>query len=245
VEHPQQVFAQVITRFEKRTPLSEQSRAALSALPFTIKSYSRHSYIVREGEKSRSAKLIVDGFAYRHKVTAEGLRQILSIHLPGDFIDLESSLLIVADHNVQAVQECTVAEVPRDAIVALIHEHGAVGYAMWIDTLIDASVYREWVVNVGRRDARRAMCHLLSEFGRRLDFAGLGCADRFELPMTQEQLADCLGLTPVHINRVLRDLSAEGLIKRHERFVEVPDSARLNKIAGFSDLYLHLDLMAA
>ncbi len=116
---------------------------------------------------------------------------------------------------------------------------------MWIDTLIDASVYREWVVNVGRRDAKRAMCHLLCEIGRRLEFAGLASGTNFELPMTQEHLADFLGITPVHVNRILRELDREGLIIRRERFVEVPDRAKLSKIAGFNDAYLHLDLLTA
>jgi CRP-like cAMP-binding protein len=241
----QQIFDVMIARYEKRTVLSAEARADLRALPYALKTYARHSYLVREGEQATTAKLIVEGLAYRHKVTAEGGRQILSLHIPGDFIDLEGSLLNVADHNVQVLETCTLAEVPRAAVVELIDRYGSLAHAMWIDTLIDASVYREWVANVGRRDARRAMCHLLCEFGRRLEFAGLADGRRYELPMTQEQLADCLGITPVHVNRVLRELDREGLIIRRERFIEVPDRARLNKIAGFNDLYLHLDMMVA
>lgn len=237
------VFSMMISRFEKRAPLSDESRSALLALPFELKTYPKHAYLVREGERARTAKLIVEGSAYRHKVTAEGARQILSLHIAGDFVDLERSLLSLADHNVQVLETCTVAEVPRAAIVELIDRHGALAHAMWVDTLIDASIYREWVVNVGRRDARGAMCHLLCEFGRRLEFAGLADGGHYQLPMTQEQLADCLGITPVHVNRVLKELAIDGLIVRRERLVEVPDRAKLNKIAGFNDLYLHLDLL--
>lgn len=239
------VFAKLIAKFENRVTLTGDARSALLALPYELKTYPKHSYLIREGEAAKFAQLIVEGLAYRHKVTAEGARQILSLHIAGDFIDLEGSLLNVADHNVQVLETCTVAQMPRAAVLELIDRHSELARAMWIDTLIDASVYREWVVNVGRRDARRAMCHLLCEFGRRLEYAGLADGRRYEFPMTQEQLADCLGITPVHVNRVLKELDQEGLIVRRGRFVEVPDRARLTKIAGFSDLYLHLDLLAA
>ena len=239
------VFDALLARYERRVNLTSDERDALRALPFELCTYARHAYMVREGERAITSKLIVDGIAYRHKVTVEGSRQILSLHIVGDFIDLEGSMLPRADHNVQALTTCIMAEVPRDAVLALIERHPGVARAMWLDTLIDASVYREWVVNVGRRDARQAMCHFLCEFGRRVEAAGIADWNHYELPMTQEQLADTLGITPVHVNRVLRELSDEGVVIRHKSFVEVPDWPRLRKIGGFNDLYLHLELMAA
>ncbi|MEO6580355.1 MAG: Crp/Fnr family transcriptional regulator, partial [Sphingomicrobium sp.] len=190
-------------RFEGRTRLSAEDRAALASLPFEQKTYRMHTYLVREGECPRTAKLIIEGLAVRHKVTVEGARQIVSVHMDGDFVDLEGSLLSVADHNVQALTECRVAQVPREALVKVIDNHGTLAHAMWLDTLIDASIYRERVVNVGRRGARQAMCHLLCEIGRRMEIAGIAKSGGYELPMTQEQLADSLGITPVHVNRVL------------------------------------------
>lgn len=240
----QNILQRLLVRFEKRAPISTEAREALLNLPFQLKTYPKHAYLVREGERAKSAKLIVEGLAYRHKVTAEGARQIISLHIAGDFVDLEGSLLNAADHNVQVLEACTVAEVPRANLVEIIDKHGALAHAMWLDTLIDASVYREWVVNVGRREAKVAMAHLLCEFGRRLEFAGLADGGQFQLPMTQDQLADCLGITPVHVNRVLKELAKDGLINRRDRFVEVPDRTKLSKIAGFNELYLHLDLMA-
>lgn len=240
-----QIIDAMIARYERRAPLGAEGRAALRALPFELKTYPIHSYMVREGERPATCKLIVEGLAYRHKVTVEGARQIVSLHIAGDFIDLESSLVPRADHNVQVLSTCTVAQAPRDAVLELIHQNGTVAHAMWVDTLIDASVYREWVVNVGRRDARQAMCHFLCEFGSRLEAAGLAPAHGYELPMTQEQLADTLGVTPVHVNRVLRELDHEGVVIRHKRFIEVPDWEKLSKIGGFTDSYLHLDLAAS
>ena len=116
---------------------------------------------------------------------------------------------------------------------------------MWIDTLIDASIFREWIMNVGRRDARERLAHIFCEFALRLESAGMGSTTGYELPMTQEQLADATGLTAVHVYRTLKAMDAEGLIKRERRFILIPDWEKLRTVAGFSELYLHLDQVAA
>ena len=202
------------------------------------------AYIVREGERPDRSCLLLSGFAFRHKVTVEGARQIVSVHIPGDFLDLDAALLNVADHNVQALTRCETAFIPRNAVRALIASHPRVAMAMWVDTLIDSSVFREWVVNVGRRDARSRISHLLCEFARRLEVAGMAEEYGYELPMTQEQLADATGLTPVHVNRVLQGLTRDGLIVRDKRHVGIPDWEALRRVAGFSETYLHLDQVA-
>lgn len=240
-ESVDRILDRTVRKFETRAPLDEQDRQAIYELPFETRHVEAHRYIVREGDRPPGATLIVDGLAFRHKVTVEGARQILSVHIPGDFVDLEGTLLKVADHNVQALTRCEVAVVPHEAVVALIHSHPMVAHAMWVDTLIDGSIYREWIVNVGRRDARSGICHLLCEFSRRLEAAGLAEAGGYELPMTQEQLADALGITPVHVNRVLRELDREGLIVRDKRFVRVPNWEALRRVGGFNELYLHLN----
>ena len=112
---------------------------------------------------------------------------------------------------------------------------------MWVDTLIDGSIFREWVMNVGRRDARSRIAHLLCEVARRLEAAGLIEEYGYELPMTQEQLGDATGLTPVHVNRVLMGLARDGLIERNKRFIGIPDWEALRRVGGFSETYLHLD----
>jgi CRP-like cAMP-binding protein len=145
---------------------------------------------------------------------------------------------------VQALTRCEAALIPRAAMVDLIDNHARLARAMWIDTLVDASIYREWILNVGRRDSRAALCHLLCEFTRRLEVAGLAERNGYELPMTQEQLADALGITPVHVNRILRELDRAGLIVRDKRFVRVPNWEELRKAAGFNELYLHISEVA-
>lgn len=245
--HPElpHLLAAMAAKFETRAALEESDRDALLSLPFEVRKVSAKRYIVREGERSVSASLILSGLAFRHRVTSDGARQILSLHIPSDFVDLEGALLRVADHSVQALTDCQIAVVPRPAMVELIEKHGRLAHALWVDTLIDASVFREWIVNVGQRPARAGLCHLLCEYARRLEAAGIEAeADGFELPMTQEQLADALGITSVHVNRVLRDLDSEGLIVRQKKFVRIPDWKKLRKVAGFNEMYLHLDQVA-
>jgi len=239
------ILDRMIRKFELRAQLGDSDRKALLALPYRRKTMERGQYIVREGAAATTSALIIDGFAIRHKVTADGARQILSFHIPGDFIDLEGSLLASADHNIQALTRCELALVPIQAMLDLMDAHPKIALAMWVDTLVDASIFREWVVNVGRRDARARIAHLLCEFALRLEVAGFAHKEGYELPMTQEQLADATGLTSVHVNRTLKALETTGLVERNKRLVRIPDWARLVEIAGFNALYLHLDQVAA
>jgi CRP-like cAMP-binding protein len=235
----------MIRKFERRAPLSDDDRDALRGLPFRVMRAEPGRYLVREGSITDQSVLILSGLAYRHKISADGSRQIVSIHIPGDFVDLEGALLKVADHNVQALTRCDLALVPRNALRDLFREHPNLAIAMWVDTLIDASIFREWIMNIGRRDARERLAHIFCEFAVRLEMAGMGSTTGYELPMTHEQLADASGLTAVHVNRTLKSMDADGLIRREKRFVLIPDWEKLRAVAGFSELYLHLDQVAA
>ncbi len=156
-------------------------------------------------------------------------------------VDLQNSLLEVADHSVQALTECQVAYIPREEILRVASERPAVGRAMWIDTLVDGSILREWIMNNGRRDSRTRIAHLLFELSLRLKLAGLNDGDDYELPMTQEQLADMTGLTPVHVNRTLKLLKADGLIGRESRrAIHIGDWKKLADAGDFDSNYLHL-----
>jgi CRP-like cAMP-binding protein len=239
------VLDRMIRKFERRAKLSDPDREALVNLPHRMVKAEPGRYIVREGSSTDHSGLIVSGLAYRHKISSDGSRQIVSLQVPGDFIDLEGALLKVADHNVQALTRCDLAMIPSAALRELLVTHPQVALAMWVDTLIDASIFREWIINIGRRDARARLAHIFCEFARRLEVAGIGSTDGYELPMTQEQLADASGLTAVHVNRTLKSLASEGLIRRERRFVFIPDWEKLRTVAGFSELYLHLDQVAA
>lgn len=242
LDHP--MLHRVVRKLARREQLDESDRQAVTSLHFTESTYEPGGYIVREGSVPTHCTLILHGFAFRQKLTQEGGRQIVSIHIPGDFIDLDGTLLKVADHNVQALTRCTVASIRSSEVMALMEAHPRVARAMWVDTLIDGSVYREWVTNVGRRSARSRIAHLFCELAKRFELVGLGGESGFILPMTQEQVADATGLTPVHVNRSLMALEEDGLIHRRMRKITIPDWERLRKEAGFSEIYLHLDQAA-
>ena len=234
------VAAQMAGKLARRCPLDAADRAAIAQLPYTLRLVDPASYLVREGEQPRRCPFIVAGFADRQKLTSDGARQIIAIQIPGDFTDLQNLFLRESDHNVQALTRATIAEIPIDALRELVLSRPTVAKAMWIDALIDASIFREWIVNVGRRDARARIAHILCELAVRLDEAGIGHEHRYELPMTQEQLADAVGLTPVHVNRVLKSLTLDGLIERNKRHISVGDWNRLKNVGDFSERYLHL-----
>ena len=236
-----QGIERVLHRLEMRGPLADDDRAAVRGLPFTYKALDPAAYVIREGEPPEICAVLLSGFAYRHKVTGAGQRQIMSVHMPGEFLDLQNSFLGVVDHNVQTLTRCDIASVPVEALRDLAENHPLVGRAMWIETLIDSAIFREWIVNVGRRDSLSRIAHLLCEFALRLEAAGLAHGHRYDLPMTQEQIADCAGLTPVHVNRVLKELGRLGLIDREKRSVSIVDWDRLQEIGDFNVRYLHLE----
>jgi CRP-like cAMP-binding protein len=222
--------------------LSPDDRAAVLNLPHRVRTLEQHNYIIREFDRAESSCVLLSGFAMRHKIVAGGKRQILAIHMKGELVDLQNSLLGCADHSVQMLTAGRVAIIPRAAITRLAFERPNVGKALWTDTLVDASIFREWIANVGRRDARTRLAHLLCEIALRMKVAGLGEQTNYELPMTQDQLADTTGMTSVHINRTIRRLEAEGLIERRSaRAIVIGDWRKLAEVGDFNSAYLHLN----
>jgi CRP-like cAMP-binding protein len=231
----------LVEKLTYRVKLKPEDRAAILALPYTVKTVERAKFLVRERELALSSCVMLSGYSIRSKTTASGDRQIVAIHMKGEVVDLQNSLLKVADHSVQMLTPGKVAMIPREAVIRLTLDRPTIAHAMWIDTLVDASIFREWITNVGRRDARTRVAHLLCEFAVRLRLAGLGEDTRYELPMTQEQLADATGLTSVHINRTLKALEKEGLIERpNPRAIYIGDWRRIAEVGDFDTNYLHL-----
>ena len=237
-EHP---LALWINDLSRDRALSADDCAALSQLPYRLRRLDPGSYLVREGDKPTHCAVLLSGFAYRQKVTGEGSRQIIAVCVPGEAVDLQNMHLDISDHSVQLLTPATVADIPREALVELARARPMIAEALMIMTLIEASILREWVVNVGRRDSRARLAHILCEFAVRLENRGLTNEHGFELPMTQEQLADATGLTSVHVNRVLRSLELEGLITRRRRQIQFPDWRRLQTVDDFNRRYLHVD----
>ena len=230
----------LVTKLELWAQLNSAERSAVLNLPHRLERLDANRYLAREGDHPRSSCLLVAGFAIRHKILGDGSRSISAIHMRGDVVDLQNSLLGTADHNVQSVTVAEVAFIPREAIQQIAVDFPRVGMAMWYDTLVDGSIFRAWIANIARRDGPARLAHLLCEFGIRLEYADLGSRTDYELPLTQEQLADATGMTPVHVNRVLKDLEQRGLITRSVRSVGIADWEQLQKAADFSSTYLHL-----
>jgi CRP-like cAMP-binding protein len=220
--------------------LDKDDEQALLALPHRVKSVQADHYIVRERETVTHCCVMLSGFSIRHKIVAGGARQIVSIHMKGDLVDLQNSILGTADHSVQMLTAGQIALIPRNDVKQLALDRPRIGMAMWKDTLVDASIFREWIANVGRRNAHARIAHVLCEFALRLEVAGLGKHTNYALPMTQEQLADAVGLTPVHVNRTLKALQTENLIERRQRTVTIGDWQRLSDAGDFDPTYLHL-----
>jgi len=220
--------------------LEAAEQEAILALPHEVSALDAGKYIVREGECTTQSCLLLGGFAHRHKLASDGARSISAVHMKGDVVDLQNSLLERADHSVQALTKVEVAFIPREAIVDIAFRLPRIGLAMWYDTLVDASIFREWILNIARRDAQTRIAHVICEFGLRLEALGLGDRHSYEFPLTQEQLADATGLTPVHVNRSLMELQAKGLITRTVRYVAVANWSMLAEAGEFDNAYLHL-----
>lgn len=230
----------LIQKLNRLNDLSDEDVAALQALPIRERHVKAGTVIASEGQIISECCLLLSGFAFRHKVARDGQRQIVSFHYPGDILDIQHVLFDQADHNVQVMTDADVAFIPLSAMRELISDRPNVGTALWRDCLVDASIFREWVLNVGRRSADGRIAHMLCEFITRCEVAGLGDATDIILPMTQEHIADATGLTAVHVNRVMRQLREIGLVQGTGRSVGIGDWQALQQFADFRSDYLHL-----
>lgn len=225
-----------IARFE----LTSEERAALEALPMLTAQIDANQDIVREGDRPSRCFAVLSGIAGTYKSTRAGKRQVLSYHVPGDVPDFQSLHLGVLDITIATVSPCRVGFVQHEAVRALLRAQPRLVDVFWRATLIDAAIVREWMLNTGRREAYARMAHLFCELVTRLGAVGLAPDLSCELPMTQPELADALGITPVHVNRTIRDLKTAGLISLRSRRLTVHDWNGLAAAAEFDPTYLHL-----
>lgn len=223
--------------------LSADDQQAIASLPFSIRRLEPNDYILREGDRAQVCPILLHGFAYRQKTSADGGRQIVSLKIPGDALDFQSLYLGTADHNLQALSPVELAIFSLKDFEKLVAPRPNLARAVLVDILIEASIGREWLLNIGRRNALARLAHLLCELYYRVRQIALEEIDGFELPLTQEQLADLLGLTPVHINRTIKILEQEGAVRRVARRLTIADVPTLRRLADFSDLYLHRNTM--
>jgi CRP-like cAMP-binding protein len=229
----------LVRRLRTFAPLNDTDIAAVEALPITKRRIDARETIVAEGDRINACCIVYEGFVCRSKTTVAGKRQILSVHVPGDMPDFQSLFLEVMDYDMWALTDCTLAFVPHDALHRLVRENATLMAVLWRDTLVDAAAFREWIVNVGRRPAVERMAHLFVELKKKLEAVGLAPDNQFEFPLTQTDIADALGLTTVHVNRVLKLLRQEGIIALKRNKLSIENYPRLVELAGFDELYLH------
>jgi CRP-like cAMP-binding protein len=230
----------MIRKLDSIFPLSEEERQALQDLPVQITVINADQDIVRIGDRPSQCCLLLEGYTCVYKLTSEGKRQIMALHVPGDIPDLQSLHLKVLDNSIATICPCTVGFIQHEDLRRMCERHPRITAALWRETLVDASVFREWLLNIGRRESYTRMAHLLCEFLVRLKVVGLAEDGTFDLPITQVELADAIGTSTVHVNRVLQALRAEGLIETKSTQVTIPDWERLKEVGDFDPLYLHL-----
>lgn len=219
--------------------LDDDEQAAIASLPFELENVPAHRMLIREGSHVTHCSLLVRGFACRHKMARTGKRQIVAFHMAGDMMDLQHALLSRADHNLQMITDGIVGWVPIKTLKAVCRDYPRIAEAFAKDALIDASIFREWVLNVGSRDAKTRVAHMLCEFVARREAMGISPVEAMRLPMTQEQIGDATGLTAVHVNRMLRLLSEEGAFRHEGRELVISDWPMLKAVADFDAAYLH------
>jgi CRP-like cAMP-binding protein len=212
---------------------------AIRALPIAVRHWEGGRGIVSDGERPKECCLIIEGFCIRSKTTVRGGRQILSIHIPGEIPDLQSLHLHRMDHDLITLAPSTLGFISHAALRALAHARPNVVDALWRDTLIDSAIFREWIVNVGQRPALARLAHVVLELRRRLEVTKRAEAAWFEFPLTQEQIGEALGITPVHANRIIKQLRQDGIVDVGKGRVQVLDEAKLAELAQFDDRYLH------
>jgi len=231
----------LLRKLEQRDRLDEAERVVLAESAGEELQFTAGTDIVSEGDRPNRSILLVAGLAIRYRVLRDGQRQITAIHVPGDFVDLHSFPLKHMDHSVGALSDCRIVTFPHEKLQHITEAWPHLTRMLWLMTLIDAAMHREWLVAMGRRNALEQMAHLLCELYVRLGIAGLVTDDAFVFPITQTELGDALGLSAVYVNRVLQQLRGEGLITWQGQMVRVLDWPRLQRIAEFDPGYLHLE----
>ncbi len=230
-----------LMKLRARHELSPDEEQAIRDSVSEIREYPADKTLIRAGEELIHSSLLLEGIASRHEDLRDGQRQITELHVAGDFTDLHSFTLKRLDHHVMTLTPCSVALVPHEKLKEITNRYPHLTKVYWFSTNLDAAIHREWEVSLGRRSATSRMAHLFCELRVRLGLVGLAEELAYDLPLTQTDLAECLGLTPVHINRTLKELREQKVVEFRSGRVEITDLRSLEKIAEFDPAYLYLE----
>ena len=220
--------------------LSAEERATLAGIITHTKQFATRQDIVTAGSRPGHSSLIVEGFAARYKLLADGSRQITALHVAGDFVDLHAFLLKTMDHGIVALSPCTIAFAEHSDLKIVTESAPHLSRLLWLDTLVDGAIHREWIVAMGRRSKKSHLAHLICELFVRLEGVNLTNGMSFHLPLSQSEMADVIGLSVVHMNRVIQALRREKLISWTNQTVTILNWDRLKEVAEFDPTYLSM-----
>lgn len=230
-----------LKKLRRRTEISPDEERAIRDAVAEVRQVAADEIVIRSGEELNSSLLLLDGWMARSKDLAGGERQVSELHVAGDFPDLHGYTLKRLDHDLLSLSDCRIAVVPHDRIRMILEQFPRLGRVYWFTTNIDAAIHREMVLSLGQRSAISRMAHLFCELYVRLSIVGRTKDDGYEFPLTQRELAECLGLTVVHANRTLQELRRRGLIDLESRHLRIRDRRGLEGLAEFDSGYLYLD----
>ncbi|SFN03077.1 Crp/Fnr family transcriptional regulator [Methylobacterium pseudosasicola] len=233
------MFDTLIRKLSQAGGLTEADHKTLRQVSLRSRQVPARRDLTSEEDRPENVHLVLSGFVCRYKILPKGQRHITALMVPGDFCDLHVAILDEMDHSIGTMTSCTVVEISRATIHDLTANHPRIAHALWWATLVDEAVLREWLVCLAGREASKRMAHLFCELLLRLSVVGLVKDDSYTVPFTQIDLADMLGLTPVHVNRVVQHLRSENLIVLRRHHVQIPDKARLMTYCDFIPNYLH------
>ncbi|WP_271078155.1 Crp/Fnr family transcriptional regulator [Aurantiacibacter sp. MUD61] len=233
-------IAKFVATIRKRFSFSEAEAERLSERITLTTVYDREEFLVREDERIHFSSLIIEGYAARAKYNEDGSRQITQLQIPGDFVDLHSYPLEVLDHSIVALTSCTIAKLHHTDISELIDHDPRMARILWFSTMVDAAMHREWIQNIGSREGKARIAHLICEIHARSEVVGLADNGTFDFPLTQTQLGECLGFSQIHVNRLLRQLREDGYLTFKEKIITIHKRDELCDLAGFDPNYLYL-----
>jgi CRP-like cAMP-binding protein len=222
-----------------RAALTGHEKAVLENAISEVREVEGRTALVRAGQVLNASTYLIDGFVSRHMDDSDGYRQLVAIHVPGDFLDLHGFALKRLNHDVATLGRVRLAIVPHVAITQIMANEPHLARLLWFSTLLDAAMHREWIFRLGRLDATERVAHFFCELAVRLDMVGLYHGGRFALPITQAELAEACGVTGVHANRTLRVLREQGLMTFRDGLAEIHDLPALRRLAEFDEAYLY------
>jgi CRP-like cAMP-binding protein len=235
------VIEKHLLKLRARGDVSDEEEAVLRDLVSETKPVAAKTTIIRAGDVLAVSTLLLEGLMCRYKDLRNGQRQITEMHVAGDFVDLHSFALKRLDHNIMALTACRIAIVPHERLTRLTEDHPHLTRMYWFSTNLDAAIHREWELSLGRRSALSRTAQFFCELHVRLGLVGLADRSGYPLGITQIDLAECLGMTAVHINRTLKELREQGVVEfRHGR-VAIGDLDELRRVAEFDPAFLYLE----